>query len=58
MLGSLLDLPQWVLNLSPFEHVPAIPSEPMDWAPVAVLVVLAGALFAVGLAALNHRDMS
>ncbi len=58
MLGALLDLPQWALNLSPFEHVPAIPSESMDWVPVAALVVLAAALFAVGLAAIGRRDMS
>jgi len=58
MLGALLDLPQWALNLSPFEHVPAIPSEPMDWVPVIVLVALAGALFATGLTAFRRRDMS
>jgi ABC-2 type transport system permease protein len=58
MLGALLDLPQWVLNLSPFEHVPAIPSESMDWAPVSLLVAVAAALVVAGFVALRHRDMS
>ncbi len=58
MLGALLELPQWVLNLSPFEHVPAIPSEAMSWGPVVVLVATAAALAAVGFGALRRRDLS
>jgi ABC-2 type transport system permease protein len=58
MLGALLDLPQWVLNLSPFEHVPAIPSEPMSWPPVVALIAVAAALSGAGFVALRRRDMS
>jgi ABC-2 type transport system permease protein len=58
MFGILLDLPQWLLNLSPFQHVPALPASPMSWLPIVVLTALAAALIAGGLAALERRDMA
>ncbi len=58
MFGSLLDLPQWLLNLSPFQHVPALPASPMSWRPVIVLTAIAVALIAAGLAALDRRDIA
>ena len=58
MFGSLLDLPQWLLNLSPFQHVPALPATSMSWLPVVVLTAIAAALIAAGLAALDRRDMA
>jgi ABC-2 type transport system permease protein len=58
MFGSLLDLPQWLLNLSPFQHVPALPAASMSWPPVVVLTAIAAALIAAGLAALDRRDMA
>ena len=58
MFGSLLDLPQWLLNLSPFQHVPALPAAPMSWPPLVILTLIAAALFAVGLAALDRRDIA
>jgi ABC-2 type transport system permease protein len=58
MLQSVLNLPDWVLNLSPFQHVPALPAASMSWGPVALLLVAAAALVAVGLWALDRRDMS
>ena len=58
MLASVLNLPDWVLDLSPFQHVPGLPAASMSWGPVAVLLVVAAALMAVGLWALDRRDMS
>jgi len=58
MFGSLLDLPQWLLNLSPFQHVPALPAAPMSWLPIVLLAAIAAALIAAGLAALDRRDMA
>ena len=58
MLASVLNLPAWVLDLSPFQHVPGLPAASMSWGPVAVLLVVAAALMAVGLWALDRRDMS
>lgn len=57
-IGVLLDLPQAVLDLSPFSHVPAAPAADVTAVPLlalgAVAVVLAGA----GLALLRRRDLA
>jgi ABC-2 type transport system permease protein len=58
MFATVLDLPQWLTNLSPFEHVPALPAAPMVWAPLAVLTTIAAAAIVAGLAALERRDMA
>ena len=58
MFGILLDLPQWLLNLSPFQHVPALPAAPMSWLPIVALTAVAAALIAAGLAALDRRDLA
>ena len=58
MFGILLDLPQWLLNVSPFQHVPALPAASMSWLPIVVLTVIAAALLGAGLAALDRRDIA
>ena len=57
MFGQLLDLPTWVDDLSPFQHVPAYPAAALDPVPLVLLVALAAALTAIGLAALRARDL-
>ena len=58
LLGAVLDLPQWVMNLSPFEHVPAMPSAAFDWVPVVGLSVGAVLVASVGLWLLDRRDIA
>jgi ABC-2 type transport system permease protein len=55
--GALFDLPAWVLNLSPFTHVPAVPAEPLRWAPLLVLTAVAVAIGVVGVAGWRRRDL-
>jgi ABC-2 type transport system permease protein len=57
-LGALFDLPQWLLNLSPFSHVPRAPAEAFAIVPVLWLLVAAFGLAAVGVAAFRHRDLA
>ena len=57
-LGELLGLPQWARNLSPFEHVPQMPVEGVDWLPLALLTLVAVASTAAGLAGFRHRDLA
>ncbi len=56
-IGPALDLPQPVMDLSPFTHLPKLPGAELVWAPAALLTVLAAVLTAGGLAALRRRDM-
>jgi ABC-2 type transport system permease protein len=57
-LGPALKLPQAVMNLSPFGHLPKLPGGSMAWTPVLVLTALAVVLVAAGLAGLRRRDLS
>lgn len=45
------------MDLSPFTHVPKLPGADPNWAPVAVLVAVAAAVLAAGLARLRRRDL-
>jgi ABC-2 type transport system permease protein len=56
-LGPLLQLPRAVMDLSPFTHVPQLPSAAMDWTPVVLLAVVAAALIGLALAGFRHRDL-
>ena len=57
LLAETLSLPQWMRNVSPFEHLPAMPAASFDVVPVAILLVVAVALEAVAVWALRRRDM-
>lgn len=56
--GELLQLPGWTRQLSPFEHLPAVPAEELAVLPLVVMTVLAGALMVVGLLAVRNRDLA
>ncbi len=55
LLGSGLQLPQWVLNLSPLTHVGNPPEGHLDPATLASLMLVAAALTATALAAFRAR---
>jgi ABC-2 type transport system permease protein len=57
-VGPALNLPQVVLDLSPFGHLPKLPGGEMDWPPVLILTGLAVVLVAGGLVGLRRRDVS
>ncbi|MCL3863084.1 ABC transporter permease [Actinotalea sp. K2] len=56
-LGALLDLPQWLLDVSPFTHVPLVPAEAFTPGPVAALCAAAILLGALGVATFRRRDL-
>ena len=58
MFGPALGLPAWVLDLSPFTHVPNAPAVSITWGPVLWLVATGLAVGAAGAVALRRRDLS
>ncbi|WP_254666782.1 ABC transporter permease [Streptomyces sp. WMMB 714] len=56
-LGQILQLPGWMNDISPFGHVPRLPSDDMDWTPVLLLSLTAAVLLAAGLAGFRRRDL-
>ncbi|WP_426364645.1 ABC transporter permease [Streptomyces sp. E-08] len=57
-IGPALGLPQAVLDLSPFGHLPKLPGPDMTWPPVLALTALTATLTAAGLAGLRRRDVT
>jgi ABC-2 type transport system permease protein len=55
--GPLLDLPEAVLELSPFAHPAAVPLEAVRAAPLLALTVIGLVGAAVGLLAFRRRDL-
>ncbi|WP_027860714.1 ABC transporter permease [Marmoricola sp. URHB0036] len=56
-IGELLDLPSWVLDLSPYTHVPRMPLEDFELGPAVVLTAIAAALVAVSWQRYRTRDI-
>ena len=56
-LESFGDLPQWVIDLSPFSHTPLVPAVSYDPVPLVTMTVLSLAISALGLAFWRHRDL-
>jgi ABC-2 type transport system permease protein len=54
VLGGVL--PDGADALSPFAYLPALPSEPMSWGPVAAVTAVGALLVVAGLAAFRRRD--
>ena len=57
IFGEVLQLSHWVLDVSPFTHIPRLPGGTVSAAPLLWLSVLALALTVTGLAALRRRDI-
>jgi ABC-2 type transport system permease protein len=58
LLGPLLDLPGWVLDLSPFAHVPELPGGDFSAVPLIWLCAVATVLTALGMLAFRRRDLA
>jgi ABC-2 type transport system permease protein len=57
LLGEFLELPGWLLDVSPFTHTPMVPVADLDAAPLIALVGTASALTLAGLLGLRRRDI-
>jgi ABC-2 type transport system permease protein len=57
LVGTLLKLSHWFLDISPFTHVPKFPGSSVSPVPLVLLSVVAVLLTAAGLAGLRRRDI-
>ncbi len=55
--GALFNLPQSLINLSPYGHTPRLPGGTFTTTPVLALTAIAAALLALGLTTFRHRDI-
>ncbi|PWU59918.1 ABC transporter permease [Micromonospora globispora] len=56
-LGAVLELNQWLLDLSPFTHTPQVLREHWSATPLWALAALALLMALTGLTAFRHRDV-
>jgi ABC-2 type transport system permease protein len=57
MFGTVLNLPTWVMDLSPFQQMPEVLTSSFDVVPVLVVLVVVAALTALGLVGFRRRDV-
>jgi ABC-2 type transport system permease protein len=58
LFGEVLQLSHWLLDVSPFTHVPKLPGGTVSAAPLLWLCLAAITFSALGLAALRRRDIA
>lgn len=56
-LGSLLQLSDWIIKLSPYGYIPKLPMEEINYGTLTILTVVAVAMTAVGYIGYNKRDI-
>ena len=57
-LGPVINAGRWLLDLTPFTHIPKIPGGQFHWAPLLWLTLLSALLAGVGLVRVERRDVS
>jgi len=57
LFGDLFQLPQWLQDVSPFEHLPMVPAEDFAWGPVIGVAAVAALLSVAGQVAFRRRDV-
>lgn len=56
LVGSLLGVPKWLVEVTPFAHVGLVPTEPFRGGAAAVMLAIAAAAGATALWAFSRRD--
>lgn len=56
-LGALLQLPDWMGELSPFGHIPQLPVDDMNYPVVSLLTMIALLLIMAGFIGYKNRDL-
>lgn len=56
-MGDMLQLPEWMANLSPFGHIPQIPIEEINFLSLTILTIISILLIGAGLMGYKRRDI-
>jgi ABC-2 type transport system permease protein len=57
LVGALLELPEWVVELSPFRHLAPVPAVGIALVPASIMVAVGAVGVVVGLGAFRRRDL-
>ena len=57
LVGSLLGVPKWLVELTPFAHVGLVPVQPFRSGAAAIMLAIGLAAALVALAAFRRRDL-
>jgi ABC-2 type transport system permease protein len=57
-IGALIDVPKWLLDLSPFHHIGLVPAEPFHAIAAVVMVTLAALAATVAVWGFERRDLA
>jgi ABC-2 type transport system permease protein len=57
LVGSLLGVPGWLVDLTPFRHVGLVPVQPFRAAAAVTLVALGGVAMVAALVGFGKRDL-
>jgi ABC-2 type transport system permease protein len=56
-VGGLLELPEWLLDLSPFRHLAAVPATDMNVGAALTMLAIGVVAAAIGIVAFHRRDL-
>ncbi|MFO7814625.1 MAG: hypothetical protein R6V14_02610 [Halanaerobiales bacterium] len=56
-LGDLIQVPNWMVRISPFGNIPQIPIEGINYSKILLLTAIAGGLIITGFIGYNRRDI-
>ena len=57
-VGGVLNLPERLVQATPFAALPKLPPEPLTWTPILVMTAIAAALTVAGLVGFRRRDIA
>jgi ABC-2 type transport system permease protein len=56
--AGLFDIPEWIMGISVFHHIPSIPMDEWSWGIFLGLTILAKVLALIGFEGYKRRDIS
>lgn len=57
LIGDVLDIPHWIVRLSPYSAMPSYPAQPWEWTPIWVMATLAAVVLTGAWLRFRARDI-